>query len=93
MTFAIIVAVVWAFYRRYIEKLVRLKRGFYAGLVLVLIGGLMFSVLIGNGMAGYFHVRNLMHGGHRLHRSLPLFFNGFRQQRLSSFFILHGGLI
>lgn len=27
VTFIILVAVVWAFYRRYIEKLVRLKRG------------------------------------------------------------------
>lgn len=50
VTLAIIVAVVWAFYRRYVEKLVRLKRGFKAGLVLVFIGGLMLSVLIGNGM-------------------------------------------
>ncbi|RST77043.1 4Fe-4S dicluster domain-containing protein [Siminovitchia acidinfaciens] len=51
VTLIILVAVVWAFYRRYIEKLVRLKRGFYAGLVLLFIGGLMLSVLLGNGMA------------------------------------------
>ncbi|MBS4206825.1 4Fe-4S dicluster domain-containing protein [Bacillus sp. FJAT-50079] len=51
VTLAILVAVVWAFYRRYIEKLVRLKRGFYAGLVLLFIGGLMLTVLLGNGMA------------------------------------------
>ena len=51
VTLVILVAVVWAFYRRYIEKLVRLKRGFYAGLVLLFIGGLMLSVLLGNGMA------------------------------------------
>lgn len=50
VTFIILVAVVWAFYRRYIEKLVRLKRGFYAGLVLIFIGTLMLSVLFGNGM-------------------------------------------
>src|SRR5699024_12588880 len=31
VTLAILFAVVWAFYRRYIEKLVRLKRGWYAG--------------------------------------------------------------
>lgn len=46
----ILVAVVLAFYRRYIEKLVRLKRGFKAGLVLIFIGTLMLSVLFGNGM-------------------------------------------
>ncbi len=43
----ILVAVVWAFYRRYIEKLVRLKRGWKSGLVLIFIGGLMISKLIG----------------------------------------------
>ncbi len=46
----ILVAVSWAFYRRYMEKLVRLKRGFKAGLVLIFIGTLMVSVLFGNGM-------------------------------------------
>ena len=50
VTLAVLFAVAWAFYRRYIEKLVRLKRGFYAGLVLVFIGTLMLSVLFGNGM-------------------------------------------
>ncbi|MFS0783894.1 (Fe-S)-binding protein [Bacillus sp. 1P06AnD] len=55
VTFIILVAVVWAFYRRYIEKLVRLKRGFKAGLVLIFIGGLMVSVLFGNGMAMIWH--------------------------------------
>lgn len=50
VTLTILIAVVWAFYRRYIEKLVRLKRGFYAGLVLIFIGTLMLSVLFGNGM-------------------------------------------
>src|SRR5690625_112260 len=50
VTLTILVAVVWAFYRRYIEKLVRLKRGFYAGIVLLFIGTLMLSVLFGNGM-------------------------------------------
>src|SRR5690625_1628516 len=47
VTLTILVAVVWAFYRRYIEKLVRLKRGFYAGIVLLFIGTLMLSVLFG----------------------------------------------
>src|SRR5690625_2835293 len=46
VTLTILVAVVWAFYRRYIEKLVRLKRGLYAGLVLIFIGTLMLSVLL-----------------------------------------------
>lgn len=50
VTLTILVAVVWAFYRRYIEKLVRLKRGWFAGLVLIFIGTLMLSVLLGNGM-------------------------------------------
>lgn len=48
--FMILVAVAWAFYRRYMEKLVRLKRGFKAGLVLLFIGSLMISVLGSNGM-------------------------------------------
>jgi len=51
VTLMILVAVVWAFYRRYIEKLVRLKRGWKSGLVLIFIGGLMLSVLFGNGMS------------------------------------------
>ncbi|MDC3414956.1 (Fe-S)-binding protein [Aquibacillus sp. 3ASR75-11] len=55
VTLTILVAVVWAFYRRYIEKLVRLKRGFKAGLVLLFIGALMVSVLVGNGMALIWH--------------------------------------
>src|SRR5690625_5194569 len=50
VTLMILVSVIWAFYRRYIEKLVRLKRGWYAGLVLIFIGTLMLSVLFGNGM-------------------------------------------
>ncbi|WP_046174613.1 (Fe-S)-binding protein [Domibacillus indicus] len=50
VTLVILTAVIWAFYRRYIEKLVRLKRGWKSGLVLMFIGALMLSVLIGNGM-------------------------------------------
>ncbi|NEU30443.1 (Fe-S)-binding protein [bacterium LRH843] len=46
----ILIAVVWAFHRRYIEKLVRLKRGWKAGLVLIFIGGLMTSKLLAKGM-------------------------------------------
>lgn len=55
VTLIILVAVVWAFHRRYIEKLVRLKRGFKSGLVLLFIGGLMVSVLFGNGMSLVWH--------------------------------------
>ncbi len=46
----ILVAVVWAFYRRYMEKIVRLKRGWKAGLVLIFIGGLMVSKTFAKGM-------------------------------------------
>ncbi|MBP1969831.1 Fe-S oxidoreductase [Virgibacillus natechei] len=55
VTLTILAAVVWAFYRRYVEKLVRLKRGFKAGVVLIFIGTLMVSVLIGNGMGMIWH--------------------------------------
>ncbi|MBT2661472.1 (Fe-S)-binding protein [Bacillus sp. ISL-45] len=55
VTLTILVAVVWAFYRRYVEKLVRLKRGFKNGLVLLFIGGLMLSVLLGNAMSMIWH--------------------------------------
>lgn len=55
VTLAILVGVVWAFYRRYIEKIVRLKRSFKSGLVLIFIGGLMISVLLGNGMGIIWH--------------------------------------
>lgn len=51
VTLMILTAVIWAFHRRYIEKLVRLKRGFKAGLVLIFIGTLMVTVLVGNGMS------------------------------------------
>ncbi|RLQ93474.1 heterodisulfide reductase-related iron-sulfur binding cluster [Falsibacillus albus] len=59
VTLVILFAVCWAFYRRYIEKLVRLKRGFKSGLVLLFIGGLMLSVLIGNGMSIIWHGEEL----------------------------------
>jgi Fe-S oxidoreductase len=55
VTLTILVAVIWAFYRRYIEKLVRLKRGWKSGLVLIFIGSLMGSVLVGNGMDLIWH--------------------------------------
>ncbi|MEI5909050.1 4Fe-4S dicluster domain-containing protein [Bacillus spongiae] len=59
VTLTILIAVIWAFYRRYIEKLVRLKRGLKSGLVLIFIGGLMLSVLIGNGMGLIWHGEEL----------------------------------
>ncbi|WP_335871438.1 (Fe-S)-binding protein [Bacillus sp. 2205SS5-2] len=59
VTLTILVAVIWAFYRRYVEKLVRLKRGFKSGLVLIFIGGLMLSVLVGNGMGLIWHGEEL----------------------------------
>src|SRR5690606_27902530 len=39
ITLIVLIAVFVAFYRRYIEKLVRLKRGFKNSLVLIFIGG------------------------------------------------------
>ncbi len=44
-TFLILVAVAYAFYRRYVEKLKRLKRGLKAGIVIILLSSLMASVL------------------------------------------------
>ncbi|WP_078543388.1 heterodisulfide reductase-related iron-sulfur binding cluster [Litchfieldia alkalitelluris] len=59
VTFMILIAVFWAFHRRYIEKLVRLKRNLKSGLVLIFIGGLMLSVLFGNGMGIIWHDHGL----------------------------------
>ncbi|NYF23463.1 (Fe-S)-binding protein [Sporosarcina sp. JAI121] len=61
----ILVAVVWAFHRRYVEKLVRLKRGWKSGLVLIFIGGLMVSTLLANGM-------NMIWQGHAASWSEPV---------------------
>ncbi|MBU8914965.1 4Fe-4S dicluster domain-containing protein [Bacillus sp. FJAT-29953] len=55
VTLVILVATFCAFHRRYVEKLVRLKRGFKSGLVLIFIGGLMIWVLLGNGMGIIWH--------------------------------------
>lgn len=55
ITLIILLAVYGAFYRRYIEKLVRLKRNFKSGLVLIFIGGLMISVLLGNAAGLIWH--------------------------------------
>ncbi|MBE7119402.1 heterodisulfide reductase-related iron-sulfur binding cluster [Bacillus cereus] len=59
VTLVILIAVFWAFHRRYVEKLVRLKRNFKSGLVLIFIGGLMISVLLGNGMGIVWHGEEL----------------------------------
>ncbi|MDJ1474686.1 (Fe-S)-binding protein [Bacillus sp. LS15-K4] len=59
VTLVILIAVFWAFHRRYVEKLVRLKRNFKSGLVLIFIGGLMISVLLGNGMGIIWHGEEL----------------------------------
>lgn len=45
----VFIAVLYAAYRRYLEKLPRLKRGFKAGLVYWFIGGLMLSVALAGG--------------------------------------------
>jgi Fe-S oxidoreductase len=50
IVFLILMGVAWGYYRRYIEKLVRLKRGFLAGLVYLFLGGLMICTLFANGM-------------------------------------------
>ncbi|MEC1638039.1 (Fe-S)-binding protein [Schinkia azotoformans] len=61
----ILVATIWGFYRRYIEKLARLKRGFMAGLVYMFLGGLMTATLLANGMGIIWH-------GHELTWSEPI---------------------
>ncbi|GAJ97280.1 LOW QUALITY PROTEIN: Fe-S oxidoreductase [Geomicrobium sp. JCM 19055] len=45
----ILFGVVWAFYRRYIEKIVRLKRNWKAGLVLIFLSGVMVFKLMTKG--------------------------------------------
>jgi Fe-S oxidoreductase len=42
--FLVLLAVIFAFYRRYVEKLKRLKRGWKAGLVIIFLSVLMLSV-------------------------------------------------
>lgn len=55
VTLTVLVAILWAAYRRYVEKLVRLKRDFKAGLVVIFITGIMITVLLGNGMGMIWH--------------------------------------
>lgn len=44
--FSVLLATLYAFYRRYVEKLTRLKRGWKAGLVILFLTSLMFSILM-----------------------------------------------
>lgn len=48
-TFLVLAAVAYAYYRRYVEKLKRLKRDWKAGLVLIFISSLMATVLLSLG--------------------------------------------
>ena len=59
VTLTVLVAIFYAFYRRYIEKLVRLKRGLKNGLVVIFITGIMIAVLLGNGMSMIWHGHEL----------------------------------
>jgi Fe-S oxidoreductase len=45
-TFLVLLATVYAYYRRFVEKLRRLTRGFKAGLVVLFLSVLMFSILM-----------------------------------------------
>ncbi len=58
-TVAIILAVLYAAYRRYVEKLPRLKRGWKASIVLWFIGLLFLSVLLGAGFETVMHGEQL----------------------------------
>jgi Fe-S oxidoreductase len=51
----ILAAVLYAYYRRYIEKLPRLKRTWKAGIVLLFIGSLMLSVLLSEAFRMVWH--------------------------------------
>ncbi|MDF2607073.1 MAG: fadF [Bacillales bacterium] len=55
----ILFGVGWAYYRRYIEKVPRLKRNLKAAVVLVLIFILMVSVIFGNALDAVWHNKQL----------------------------------
>lgn len=55
IVFVVLMAVVVAFYRRYLEKLARLKRGFKNGLVYMFLTIIMVSTLMANGMGLVWH--------------------------------------
>ena len=59
VVFIVLIAVVVAFYRRYLEKLARLKRGFKNGLVYMFLTIIMVSTLIANGMGLIWHDHGL----------------------------------
>ena len=90
VTFLILVAVVWAFHRRYVEKLVRLKRGFKSGLVLIFIGALMLSVLVGNGMSIIWHNHEPA-WTEPIASSIAILFKGINDTAAISIFMFHGG--
>ncbi|MDN4592826.1 heterodisulfide reductase-related iron-sulfur binding cluster [Polycladomyces subterraneus] len=64
--FAVLLATGYAFYRRFIEKLPRLKRNWKAGLVIWFLTGLMLSILLS---AAFEHV---WHPGHLAAWSTPI---------------------
>lgn len=64
--FAVLLATGYAFYRRFIEKLPRLKRGWKAGLVIWFLSGLMLSILLS---AAFEHV---WHPGHLAAWATPI---------------------
>lgn len=45
-TFLVLLAVIYAFYRRYVEQLARLKRGWKAGIVIIFLTTLMLSIFL-----------------------------------------------
>ncbi|NDI33875.1 (Fe-S)-binding protein [Chengkuizengella sediminis] len=46
----VLLATGYAFYRRYVEKLARLKRGWKAGIVILLLSSLMLSIILAGGL-------------------------------------------
>ncbi|WP_394186141.1 (Fe-S)-binding protein [Metabacillus halosaccharovorans] len=87
VTLLILVAVIWAFHRRYIEKLVRLKRGFKSGLVLLFIGGLMISVLFGNGMSIIWNNHGLT-SAEPIASTFAFLFNGLNEKAAITLFYI-----
>lgn len=71
----ILVAVAMAFHRRYVEKLVRLKRGWKNGLVLLFIGGLMLTTLLANGFAMIWHEHTTFNGFEPIASTIMLAFS------------------
>jgi Fe-S oxidoreductase len=55
----ILLGVGWAYYRRYIEKVPRLKRNLKAAVVLILISTLMISVIFGNAFDAVWHSKQM----------------------------------